>query len=177
MEHMDTQAFQAAYPQWLEETRPLLEAANWKDAFKSYPFVVNSDAPWSPLAKPLADCRVAMLTTAGLYLPGDQPPFRAADIEGDWTFRELPDDADPAQLSIAHDHFPHDRAEQDLNCVYPYARLRELVADGVLGGLAPVHYSISGYCTRPDRVLEHTLPQVVMSLRMHQVDVLFHVPV
>lgn len=176
-QNMDTAAFRAAYPQWLEQTRPLLEAADWKAAFKTYPFVVNDDAPWTPLAKPLAQCRVAMLTTAGLYVPGEQPPFRAADIEGDWTFRELPDDVPAERLAIAHDHFDHGRAEQDINCVYPHARLRELVAEGVLGGLTPVHYSISGYCTRPDLLVEHTVPEVVASLRQQRADVLFHVPV
>jgi D-proline reductase (dithiol) PrdB len=177
MQIMDIEAFRARYPAWLEATRPLLEAKNWKDSFKTYPFVVNEDCPWTPLARPLAQCRVAMLTTAGLYVPGDQPPFRAEDCEGDWTFRELPVDAAPERLAIAHDHFDHTRAEEDRNCVYPLDRLRELADEGFIGALAATHYAISGYCTRPDRVVEHSAPQIAAHALQTGVDVLLHIPV
>jgi D-proline reductase (dithiol) PrdB len=174
---MDIAGFRERYPAWLEQARALLEAKNWTEAFKSYPFPVNTEAPWTPLAKALAQCRVAVLTTAGLYRRGEQPPFRAEDIEGDWSLRELPLDADPATLAIAHTHFDHARAEADLNTVYPLERLRELVQAGFIGDLAPTHFSISGYCTRPDLVSEHTAPQVVQRLRMERVDALLHIPV
>lgn len=82
---MDMAAFKARYPQWLDENRPLLEAAKWKEAFKNFPFAVNASAPWTPMEKPVAQTRLAVLTTAGLYLKGDQAPFDAANIEGDWT--------------------------------------------------------------------------------------------
>ena len=177
MHNMDMEAFRARYPEWLAATRPLLEAADWKTSFKTYPFVVNADSPWTPFEKPLSQCRVAVLTTAGLYVPGEQPPFRAKDIEGDWTLRELPQDVPLASLAIAHDHYDHTRANADRNCVYPLERLRELVADGTIGSLAPVHFSISGYCTRPDLIVERTAPQVVQRLRTMAVDVLLHIPV
>lgn len=177
MQIMDVAAFQARYPDWLESQRPLLEQANWRDAYKTYPFVLNEGSPWAPLGKPLAECRVAVLSTAGLYVPGEQPPFRAEDIEGDWTFRELPADVPPERMEIAHTHYDHARADADRNCVYPLARLRELVAEGVIGALAPVHYSISGYCARADLLAENTAPQVVQRARMDGVDAVLHVPV
>lgn len=174
---MDLEAFRERYPDWLEANRPNLEAANWKEAFKTYPFAVNHGAPWAPLKKPLAECTVAVLTTAGLYLRDSQPPFDAANIEGDWTFRALPADASPADLGIAHDHYPHEAAEADLNAVYPLDRLRELVAEGRIGALAGQHYSISGYCTRADLVVEKSAPELVASLAAAGVDVVLHVPV
>ena len=178
MQIMDVARFQSAYPAWLDAARPLLEAKDWGAAFKAgYPFPTNEESPWAPLAKPLAQCRVAILTTAGLYVAGEQPPFRAADIEGDWTLRELRDDQPLDKLAIAHDHYDHARALEDLACVYPHARLQELAAQGLIGGLAPTHFSISGYCTRPDQVVEHALPQVVQRLKIERTDVLLHVPV
>ncbi len=177
MQIMDLALFRSRYPRWLAEARPLLEAADLKGAFKTYPFPTNPASPWTPLAKPLAQCRVAILTTAGLYVAGDQPPFRVTDIEGDWTLRELRNDQPLEGLAIAHDHFDHARAEADLNCVYPHTRLQELAAQGLIGGLAPTHFSISGYCTRADQVVEHTLPQVVQRLRAECTDVLLHVPI
>ncbi|NIT65061.1 MAG: hypothetical protein GWO39_15305 [Gammaproteobacteria bacterium] len=174
---MNVAAFRARYPDWLEATRPVLEAKNWKEAFKTYPFVVNAHAPWTPLTKPLAECRVALLSTAGAYVKDEQPPFDAENIEGDWTVREIPTDVDYAQLELAHTHYDHARADQDLNCVFPLQRLRELVAEGVIGSLAARHYSISGYCTTADKVAEHTAPQVAMRAKQDAVDAVLHVPV
>ncbi|HKI98516.1 MAG TPA: glycine/sarcosine/betaine reductase selenoprotein B family protein [bacterium] len=174
---MDVETFRSRYPAWLEATRPLLEAKDWGASFKTYPFAVNTESPWAPQAKPLAECRVALLSTAGLYVPGEQPPFRAEDIEGDWSFRELPEGVAPEALAIAHDHYDHTRAETDRNCVYPHARLRELATAGVIGEVASRHYSISGYCTRPDHIVERSAPQIVQRLRQDRVDVLLHVPV
>ena len=174
---MDLETFRERYPDWLEANRAHLEAANWKEAFKTYPFAVNRGAPWTPLRKPLSECTVAVLSTAGLYLKDSQPPFDAANIEGDWTLRELPADASPADLGIAHAHYPHEAAETDLNTVYPLDRLRELVAEGRIGAVAGTHYSISGYCTRSDLLVEKTAPELVAALGAAQVDVVLHVPV
>lgn len=177
MQIMDVEAFRARYPDWLEENRSLLEVANWKDAYKTYPFARHEDAPWTPMRKPLSECRVAMLSTAGLYVPGEQPPFNAEHYEGDWTLRELPDDVPVETMAIAHTHYDHARADQDRNCVYPRERLHELAAEGVIESVASLHYSISGYCSRADLLVEHTAPQVIQRLRMEGVDVLLQVPV
>lgn len=177
MQTMDIPAFRERYPAWLEAARPFLDVKDWTAAFKGYPYPIHDEAPWTPLAKPLAQCRLAVLTTAGLYVAGEQPPFNAEDIEGDWTLRELPDDVALDALDIAHTHYDHTRAREDLNCVYPHDRLRELVADGVVGALASRHYSISGYCTRADLVAERTAPQMVERLRADGVDALLHIPV
>ncbi len=177
---MDLEVFRERYPDWLEKHRPHLEAANWKEAFKTYPFAVNHSAPWTPLRKPLSECTLAVLSTAGLYLKDSQPPFDAANIEGDWTWRELPADASPAELGIAHTHYPHEAAKTDLNAVYPLDRLRELVAEGRIGALAGKHYSISGYCTRADLVVEKSAPELLASLgaaAADGADVVLHVPV
>ena len=50
----------------------------------------------------------------------------AEDIEGDWTFRELPADVTADVLDIAHGHYNQASARQDLDSVFPLQRLREL---------------------------------------------------
>jgi hypothetical protein len=64
---------------------------------KSYPFNKYAPRPddpvtttMTPLRKPLAECTVALITTAGLSLP-DQPPFDTTIKMGDRSFREFPD--------------------------------------------------------------------------------------
>lgn len=110
----------------------------------------TDETPWAPFNKELAATRLAVVSTAGLYLEG-QEPFDVDSARGDPTFRALPSDFDAAQIRIAHTHYPHTRAEQDLNVLLPIDRLRELVAAGALGGLAPNFYSFGfgGGLTRP----------------------------
>ena len=55
---------------------------------KAYPWRRIDPVPWSPLRRPLQDARVALVTTAGLSLPA-QEPFDNEVRGGDWTFREI----------------------------------------------------------------------------------------
>jgi hypothetical protein len=96
--------------------------------------------PWTPFAGTLAASRVSVVVTAGLYLDG-QEPFDVDAADGDPTFRELPSDLAWKDLRIAHPHFSHRRFREDPNVILPLDRLRELVAAGVLGGLAPRFFS------------------------------------
>jgi D-proline reductase (dithiol) PrdB len=178
MRIMDTEAFAAKYAEWFGRAKPLLEQSNWKDAFAAgFPTPVNGEAPWAVPAKPLAESTLALFSTAGLYLPGEQVPFDAHNIEGDWTFRELPRDVDTARLKIAHTHYNHASARQDINSVFPLQRLKELQADGVIGALAERVFVTSGYCTRLDQVVRETAPRIVARLQELRVDAVLHIPV
>jgi D-proline reductase (dithiol) PrdB len=88
--------------------------------------------PWSPLHKPLIDCTVALITTAGVHLR-DQVPFDMQDPEGDPTFREIPRGACRSDLMITHDYYDHRDADRDIDIVFPIHRLGELRAQGIIG--------------------------------------------
>ncbi len=135
------------YREWIARARPLLEAAQWKDAFTGYPYVVNDAAPFTPLRRPLAACTVVPVTSGGLYLPAGQEPFDAPNPEGDRSYRTLPTRLAPADLAVAHGHYDPADALADYNSVYPVDRLRELADDGVIAGLSPTGYSFMGYLT------------------------------
>src|SRR5713226_8584671 len=53
----------------------------------------------TPLKKPLKECTVALVTTAGLSLP-DQPPFDVTIKMGDTSFCEFPGDVSPQLLEM-----------------------------------------------------------------------------
>jgi len=101
---------------------------------------VETDTPWTPFAVPLNETRVALISTGGFYLP-PAPPFDVDAPLGDATFRVIPSDVALSDLRIAHTHYGHQRAERDRNVVFPLDRLRELAADGVIGGVGPRAYS------------------------------------
>ena len=86
----------------------------------------NDPIPFTPLAKPLSECRMALLSTAGVHLD-DQPAFNTATVEGDHGHRIIPDDVDLSRLVFSHTHYDTSSAEQDPNVVMPIDRLHELV--------------------------------------------------
>jgi D-proline reductase (dithiol) PrdB len=177
VEVMDLAAFKAAYGPWLDKVRPLLEAKNWKEAFATYPFPTPQAAPWTPFTKDLSACKVALVNSAGVYVKGEQEPFDAENVEGDWRFREVPTDIRPDQVAIAHTHFDHTVAEQDLNCVFPLDPLRGLAAEGVIGEFLSPVFSISGYCTTADKITEESAPAIVARLQEMGADVVLNIPI
>lgn len=106
--------------------------------------------PWTPLPRPLAECTFGLVTSAGLYRRGVQPPF---DLErekreptwGDPTFRPIPTDMVAEELAVSHLHLNTADILADFNIVLPIHRFQELVAAGRIGGLAREHYAFMGY--------------------------------
>lgn len=94
------------------------------------------DIAWTPLRKPLSETTVVLLTTGGVHLRRDKP----FNVNGDPTFRIIPKDAQPVDLTISHQAYDKTDALRDINLVFPIERLRELAAEHVIGRLAEVHY-------------------------------------
>lgn len=134
--------------------------------------------PGTVLGKPLAQSSIAAVTTAAFHLPG-QASFDRSVRGGDWSFREIPADADPAKLRIAHksDAFDHSGIESDANLALPLDRLRELQAEGHIGGLAPRHFSFMGSISAPARLLRDSAPAVAARLAADGADAALLTPV
>ena len=115
---------------------------------------------WAPLGVPLPDARVGLVTTAGLYRPGVDEPFRRVR-GGDFDFRLIPDDTVPSSLAIGQTSSAFDRApiEQDRNAALPTAHLRTLVRRGIVGSAAPRHLSFNGSITAPARLVRESAPR------------------
>jgi len=109
---------------------------------------IDGRPPFSPLDRPLPECRVAVVNTAGLYVTGDVP-FDIDDPKGDPTFREIPSEVSTGDLRVAHAHYTHRWWEQDHEVILPLNRLRELEAAGIFR-LAPRFFSFGfgGLLTR-----------------------------
>jgi len=133
--------------------------------------------PWVPVTKPPAASTIALVTTAGVH-HRDQPPYDMHDPDGDPSYREL-DLARPLDsLTITHDYYDHADADRDLNVVLPVERLRELVAAGELGGVAPLAFGFMGHVTgRHLRTLNRrTAPEVAARLKAAGVDAVLLAP-
>ena len=91
--------------------------------------------------KPLADSRIALVTSSAIH-HCDDPAFRPMEHG----FRTIPADVDFADLAQSHVSANFDRAgfQLDPNVVFPLERLRELGEQGVIGSVANRHYSFVG---------------------------------
>ncbi len=106
--------------------------------------------PWTPLPHPLNECKVGLVTSAGLYHKDVDPPF---DIEeekqiptwGDPTYRKIPADIPLAEIGASHLHINTADLLADANIVLPLHRFHELANEGIVGGVAEYHYSFMGY--------------------------------
>jgi D-proline reductase (dithiol) PrdB len=145
---------------------------------RTYPWRRIDPVPWAPLTKALTSCRVALVSSAGLVLPS-QDPFDDAARGGDVSFREIPADAEVRTLLDTHRSrsFDHSGIAQDPNLAFPLDRLRELVASGAIGAVAPRHVSFMGSITAPGRLVKTTAPEAARLLAEDGVDVALLVPV
>jgi len=138
--------------------------------------------PWTTPSKPLAESKVALLSTAGISMKGDDPfdmdGERAVPWWGDPSWRRISADASASEVEVNHLHIKTDYIQEDLNVALPFDRLRELVDDGVVGAIADTHYSTMGYQGQDTRVLENqSAPEIARSLLDEGVDVLLLAPV
>ena len=98
------------------------------------PVQVNDTTPFTVPAAPLAGCRLAIVTTAGLHRRADRP-FDPADQ----SYRMIPADTPSADILQSHTSLGFDRTPimRDLNITFPIDRILELIERGELGGRAP----------------------------------------
>lgn len=135
----------------------------------------SSPSPVNPLARSLSDSRVALVTTCGIHLKSD-PRFNLSSRIGDPSYREIPNTVDMEDLMLSHVGYNIQEVSADKNCVFPLDRLRELEADGLLGALAPRHFSFMGYVAVTEPLVKTTAPEVAQKLKEDQVDWVLLVP-
>jgi D-proline reductase (dithiol) PrdB len=140
--------------------------------------------PWTPLSRPLAECKFGLVTSGGLYCQGVEPPFdlereRQEPTWGDSTYRTLPTDIQQAKVGASHLHLNTRDMLEDFNILLPIHRFQELVVEGRIGGLARHAYSFMGYQGfPPDTTAWEEIygPQVAEKLKVEEVDCVLLTP-
>jgi D-proline reductase (dithiol) PrdB len=139
----------------------------------TFPAQVNEGAPFVVPGKPLAACRVAIVTTAGLHRRDDR-----AFGPGEQAYRVIAADTPASEIVQSHTSLGFDRVAimRDLNISFPIDRLRELCARGQVGGLGPNNYSFMGALRDAARLEGETGPEVGRRLRDEGVDAVLITP-
>ncbi|MEM6282443.1 MAG: glycine/sarcosine/betaine reductase selenoprotein B family protein [Chloroflexota bacterium] len=123
-----------------------------------------------------ATAKLLLVTSAGSYLKATQEPFDAANKLGDYTIRRYPTDTPFEALAYAHDHYDHAAVNADPQVLIPLQHLRDMVADGKIGELAPEAVSFMGYQPDAARVADETAPEIVAVAKALQVTAVLLVP-
>lgn len=143
-----------------------------RDAAANSPVPTFASTPFTQPV-PLAEARVAIVTTAGLHAP-DQPSMR----RGDHSFRVF-DDGEELLLGHTSPNFDRTGWLFDPNVVMPLDRLHELDAEGEIGSVAGRHISFVG--NLPGEALTTVTldsgPAAAKLLREDGVDVVLLTPV
>ena len=169
--------WQGRYQEFLAqpELRQAIATGDSDLFFKTYPRVVNGPPPFVTPPPVPSDSRVGLVSTAGIYLPG-QAPFRWQGLFGDTSVRTLP--LRPLDgYSIAHGHYDEGPVRQDQNVLWPAALLAELVRLGEIGSIAATGYAIDGYCTDAIGLVREAGEAIYAGMRDEGVDIALIVPV
>ena len=148
------------------------------------------DGPFAPLTKPLSECRVALVTSSGHFVDGDDPqPFGVVDmtqaeaesritefLRAEPTLSVIPTGTDASRLRVRHGGYPVAAVARDHRVALPIKHLTTLAARGVIGELAPRAYSFVGAASQL-RLRDHIAPEWADLLRSDAVDAALLVPV
>ncbi len=121
---------------------------------------------------PLAQRRLAILSSAALIRRGDKPfPFGSGEC------RFVAADTPASDLLLSHVSINFDRSgwQRDINVVFPIDRLRDLAAAGEIGGVADTHYTVMG-STDPVAIGD-AVEQIAGQLRQERIDSVLLSPV
>jgi D-proline reductase (dithiol) PrdB len=145
---------------------------------KAYPWRRIDPVPWTAPGKPLAESKLALVTSAAFCTP-DQEPFDESIKGGDVSYRVLPDDVDLKVLQEHHrsESFDHRGIHQDPNLAFPRDRAHELAAEGFVGLVNRRHLSFMGSIVAPGRLRTQTAPEAAGLFKQDQVDIVLLVPV
>jgi D-proline reductase (dithiol) PrdB len=133
--------------------------------------VPPSKQAWSPVTKPVNQSTIALLSSAALRLP-DQEPFVPRE---DLSYRRIP--ADAAGAFIIDHHSGIGRVpKQDPEIVFPRTALASLAQHGTIGEISPFHFSFMGGVRRPQEIEHELATAIADDLKKMAVDLALLVP-
>ena len=147
-----------------------------KKFVETFKWIRANEIPFTKLNKPIAKCKVAIVTTGGVYENADIA-FNIVNREDvDEGFREIKSTTEYTDLSIAHEHFNKQFSAVDLNVIFPVQRLKELVKQGFINKVSEVNFSITGFVPEPNHLF-NTGKQIAQRINELGVDITLIVPV
>lgn len=163
-----------SYVRYIDKTREYYLRQGYD---KPYKWAHFDDVPFTPLSKPLAECRVTLISTGEVEVRGktlNEDESQMGNVGGVYS---IPADTPEEDLYSASRSFDtHATTLEDINALFPIGRLREAVAAGRIGSLTGRLTGVyNAYSQR--RTMERDAPEVLRRCREDGADVAVMVPV
>jgi D-proline reductase (dithiol) PrdB len=160
---------------YMQRTRDYYLALGYGNPYR---WAHYSEVPFAPLPKPLAECRVALVTTASRYQPGkgDQGPGAPYNAAAKFYRVYSGDTASIHDLRISHVAYDRDHTRAaDCNTWFPLPALRRAASAGQIGALTPRFHGLP--TNRSQRTtLDQDCPDLLARFREDAADVAILVP-
>jgi hypothetical protein len=140
-----------------------------------YPFVENSQAPFTPARRAITMMNLALIVSAGPYIDGTDP-FDVNAPGGDFAVREIPSDIELRDLRFSARGYDPSLVQQDANVQVPLARLFEFESNRIIGQLNSVFWSFCGHIPDAATLVEQTLPRLIERLNRYEVQAALLIP-
>jgi len=159
---------------YLPRVRDYYQALGYGAAYR---WAHYAEVPFHPLGKPLAECRVALITTAAPYRPdrGDQGP--GAPYNGAAKFYQVYSGDTAVDHDLRISHVAYDRAHtsaEDSGTWFPLPRLRAKAADGRIRLTRHFHGAPTNRSQRT--TLDQDCPELLARCRADEADAAILVP-
>lgn len=143
---------------YIDKSREYYHAQGFVNPYRWASF---DTVPFTPLPRPITQCRVTLITTASLIEPDGLPSRYVYSV---------PADAPPDRLYTDHRSWDKDATHtEDLDSYFPVHRLRELAQEGRIGGVAPRCHGVpTEYSQR--KTIEQDAPEILRRCREDAVD-------
>ena len=163
-----------SHVRYIDKTRDYYLAEGYDTPYRWAHF---DDVPFTPLAKPLSECRATLISTSGIQTTTGFGPRRGKDRLLHDSVYTIPSDTPVEALFSNEGHFDsHETTLDDANAFFPISRLHELVEKGRLGSVSRDLIGVgTQYSHR--RTREHDAPRVLELCREQRVDVAILTPV
>ena len=146
--------------------------------YPAYRWAHFDEVPFTPLTRPLAQSRLALITTAAPYQPGAGNQGPGAPYNAAAKFYKVYSDSSDATPDLRISHVGYDRVHttaEDPNTWLPLAQLREAVKSGRLGALTARFHGAP--TNRSQRVtMETDAPELLRRCREDGADAVLLVP-
>ena len=127
----------------------------------------------APDSRPLAEMRVGLIGSGGVYVVGQ----KAYHFKDDISFREIPAAVPRDDLRLTHFAYDLTDGRRDPEVVFPLGALHALAAAGEIGSVADAAYSFVGGIYSARKVREQLAPALVQRAIDEHWDMALLVPV
>ena len=150
---------------------------NWRgdERLRNYPFIENTNAPFTPMRRALPMLNLALISSAGAYIDGTTG-FDLESRDGDVSYREIPIEVEAEDLLYAAKGYDPAAVLADRNAQIPIERLTEYENNGVIGRLNEVWWSLSSWTPNAALVARELAPSLAERLAGYEAQAALLVP-